>query len=253
MTMHGKFFWYDLMTTDTQAATKFYSEVVGWGVENVGSPGNPYSNFTVGGVPAAGLMPVPPHAEGMPPVWFGYIAVDDVDQTAARITQAGGKVFRQPTDVPDVLRFAVVSDPQGTGFMIGKRVHAMEDAPAGAIGTIGWRELYTPDLQAGLSFYEDIFGWTKVEAFDMGPMGTYQLFASGGGEAAGGMMTKPDNVPMPYWGYYITVEAINAAAERVKAGGGSVINGPHQVPGGDWVLQGLDPQGAVFALTAKAS
>ncbi len=81
----------------------------------------------------------------------------------------------------------------------------------------------------------------------MGGMGVYQLFAHGGA-AIGGMMNKPAEVPAPFWLYYFITDGIDEAAERVKAGGGTVINGPHEVPGGMWILQCLDPQGAIFAL-----
>jgi hypothetical protein len=67
---------------------------------------------------------------------------------------------------------------------------------------------------------------------------------------AGGMMTKPPMVPVPVWGYYFNVDTIQAAIERVKAGGGTIVNGPHQVPGGQWIVQGVDPQGANFALVS---
>jgi predicted enzyme related to lactoylglutathione lyase len=89
---------------------------------------------------------------------------------------------------------------------------------------------------------------------DMGPMGTYQLFkTSAGGESIGGIMTKPPNIPAPFWTYYFQVDGIQAAAARITAAGGSVINGPMEVPGGSWVVQALDPQGAMFALvSAKA-
>ena len=99
-------------------------------------------------------------------------------------------------------------------------------------------------------FYEKLFGWTKGDAMDMGAMGTYQLFKTGGDMAAGGMMDKPAPVPAPYWGYYINVDAIEAAINRVTAGGGKILNGPMEVPGPMWIVQALDPQGAFFALVA---
>ena len=94
-----------------------------------------------------------------------------------------------------------------------------------------------------------MFGWTKAEAIDMGPMGTYQLFATGD-DPVGGMMMKPEAIPMPYWGYYFNVESIDAAAARVTGRGGRILNGPMQVPGGQWIVQCVDPQGAVFNLVA---
>src|SRR5205085_9119861 len=97
------------------------------------------------------------------------------------------------------------------------------------------------------AFYSKLFGWTKADAIDMGPMGTYQLFSTGNGPV-GGMMTKTPQTPAPFWLYYFNVSGIDAARERVKTAGGKVINGPMEVPGGSWILQGLDPQGAMFAL-----
>jgi uncharacterized protein len=75
------------------------------------------------------------------------------------------------------------------------------------------------------------------------------MFATGG-PAVGGMMTKPPEVPMPYWLYYFNVDAIDAAMARVIKQGGKVLMGPHEVPGGQWILQCQDPQGAMFALVA---
>jgi predicted enzyme related to lactoylglutathione lyase len=129
-----------------------------------------------------------------------------------------------------------------------------ENAPPpltpGTPGSIGWHELCALDWQAAFAFYEKLFGWSKDQAIDMGPMGTYQLFKTGGEYAAGGMMTKPAAIPVPYWGYYFNVEAIDAAAARVTAAGGKILNGPMEVPGPMWVVNCMDPQGAVFSLVA---
>ena len=116
-------------------------------------------------------------------------------------------------------------------------------------GIVGWHELYAIDGQKAFGFYADLFGWTKVEAMDMGAMGVYQIFAAGG-PPIGGMMTKPPGVPVSFWNYYFQVDGIGAAMERLKAAGGSVINGPMEVPGGSWIVQGLDPQGAMFSLVS---
>lgn len=252
--MHGKFFWYDVMTTDTKAAAQFYANVVGWGVQESGTPGYDYTLFTVNGQGVAGLMAIPEDARkaGVPPCWMGYVGVDDVDKQAAHLEREGGKVHRPPQDVPGVIRFCVVSDPQGAGFLIAKGL--VSDAPpplaTGTAGTIGWHELYAADWKSALAFYEKMFGWTKMDAVDMGAMGTYQLFATGDGDAVGGMMTKPPVIPAPYWTYYFNVPAIDAAATRVTSGGGTILNGPMQVPGGQWIVQCTDPQGAMFALVA---
>jgi hypothetical protein len=64
------------------------------------------------------------------------------------------------------------------------------------------------------------------------------------------MMNKPPNLPVAAWGFYFNVDSIGAAIERVKSGGGRVLNGPAQVPGGGWIINGMDPQGAVFSLVS---
>jgi predicted enzyme related to lactoylglutathione lyase len=83
----------------------------------------------------------------------------------------------------------------------------------------------------------------------MGAMGIYQTFKTAG-EQGGGMMTKMPQSPRPFWLYYFNVDAIDAASMRVKDAGGQIINGPMPVPGERWIVQGLDPQGAMFALLA---
>src|SRR5262249_38132919 len=109
--------------------------------------------------------------------------------------------------------------------------------------------LYAVDGEKAFPFYAEMFGWTKAEAIDMGEMGRYQLFAAAGAPI-GGIMTKPANLSMPFWNYYFQVDAIAPAVERLKAGGGQVINGPMQVPGDSWIVQGRDPQGAMFSLVS---
>ena len=252
--MPNSFFWYDVMTTDTKAARKFYADVVGWTTEDTGPKGNGYILFNTHGQGVAGLMNIPEEAakHGVPPAWMGYIAVDDVDATAKRIQQEGGKVMREPTEVPGIIRFAVVADPQGAAFLVAKGLSAdaPPSLPLGTEGTIGWRELYASDWKTVFPFYEKMFGWTKADAIDMGPMGTYQLFAAGA-QPIGGMMTKPREMPAPpHWGFYFNVPAIDAGAARITAGGGKITNGPLEVPGGQWVVNAMDPQGAHFSLVA---
>jgi len=121
-----------------------------------------------------------------------------------------------------------------------------------ALGTIGWHELYTTDLEGGFDFYNKLFGWSKVSDMDMGTMGIYRIFDEGDGKPMGdgGMMTKAPHIPVSGWNFYFNVDSIKAAIERVKNGGGKIINGPMQVPGGSWIIQGQDPQGAMFSLVS---
>jgi predicted enzyme related to lactoylglutathione lyase len=247
--MPSNFFWYDLVTTDTKAAARFYGDVVGWTYEDMSQPGNQYGIFKVGVGGVAGLMPFPEGMKGHPG-WNGYIEVDDVDAAARKIKEQGGAVHRGPIEVPGVINFAVVADPQGAVFIIAKPLGApMGELPNNTPGTVGWRELFATDWQTDFEFYEKMFGWTKAESHDMGEGGIYQLFAAGG-HPIGGMMNRPAVMPMSWWNYYINVEAIDAAKARVEKAGGTIKMGPMEVPGGQWVLQAQDPQGAFFALVA---
>jgi len=249
----GKFVWYELMTSDVAAATRFYQSVVGWEAKDAGMPGSDYTILSAGGVGVGGLMALPAQAcaMGVPPCWSGYIGVDDVDAYVTRVTAAGGKLLREPADIPGVGRFAVVADPYGAGFLLfkGSSAEGPASAAAGTPGHIGWHELHAGDGAGAFAFYSGLFSWTKGDAMDMGPQGVYQLFATGG-EPVGGMMTKMPGVPQPFWLYYINVAALDAAVARVTAGGGKVVMGPMEVPGGSWIVNCTDPQGAFFALVA---
>jgi len=253
---HGNFVWYELMTTDAKAGEAFYRDVVGWGAQKAGVPGVDYTLLTAGSTPTAGMMTMPAEvcAAGWRPGWMGYVAVDNVDATARRVIELGGRVYKEPQDIPGVGRFAVVADPQGAAFALIKWETPHEDVAAapGTPGHAGWRELYAGDLTTAFEFYSRLFGWTKASAIDMGPMGTYQLFGLGG-EPMGGMMTKCEQIPQPGWNYYFNVDGAGAAAERVKKKGGQILNGPLEVPGGSWVVQGRDPQGATFALVSRSA
>lgn len=215
-----------------------------------------YTILSVGERGMGGLMKLPQEAcdQGARPNWVGYIAVDDVDGHVARVVQAGGHVHRAAADIPGVGRFALVADPQGAVFVLfkGSSTEALEPAAAGTPGHTGWHELYANDHEKAFAFYEQLFGWAKCDAVDMGPMGVYQLFATGGNVAVGGMMNRPPNIPMPCWLYYFNVADIKATLETVKHRAGQVLNGPMQVPGGSWIAQCMDPQGAVFAVVEPA-
>jgi predicted enzyme related to lactoylglutathione lyase len=248
---HGRFCWYELMTSDLAGATAFYATVVGWEAMDSGYPGMPYTLLMAGETRVGGIMTMPETARqaGMPPYWLGYVAVDDVDASAAQVKALGGGIVHGPSDLP-VGRFALARDPQGAAFYLFK---GMGDAGAEAVtdapGFVGWRELLTADLASGSAFYAAMFGWAPTSAVDMGPMGPYQMFAERG-QDIGGMMTLPPGMPVSKWNYYFTVDAISAAIGRVERAGGRVTVGAHQVPGGQWIMQGRDPQDAPFALVS---
>jgi len=249
---HGRFIWYELMTPDTAAAKKFYGEVVGWQSQDMPMPDGTYSVLQADGTGVGGMMALTAEAssQGVPPNWTGYVAVDDVDAAAGKAASLGGSVQRPPQDIPGVGRFAIIADPGGAVLAIMTPVPLEQprpEAPRGTPGHADWHELYAGDLEKASAFYGDLFGWRKESDMDMGAMGPYRLFANQDGRI-GGMMGKPEQVPRPAWLYYFKVGDIDAATSRVKAAGGQVLNGPIEVPGGDWIVQAQDPQGAMFAL-----
>ena len=250
----GRFCWYELMTTDQAGAKAFYTKVVDWGTQDMPMPGMTYTMFRAGETPVSGLMDLPEPARkmGVPPCWIGYVAVDDVDAAANKAKTLGGQVHVPPTDIPDVGRFAAIADPQGAALSIfkGKPGSEMPMPRQDMTGGIGWHELYSANWQKGFEFYNAMFGWQKGDAMDMGAMGTYQIFKSGDIQL-GGMMNKPAEMPVSAWTYYLNVADIDTATARVTQSGGQVMMGPIQVPGGDWVIHGRDPQGAAFALFGK--
>src|SRR5258705_3672970 len=128
----------------------------------------------------------------------------------------------------------------------------MPDAPVApeTPGRIGWHELASNDWEKGYAFYNALFGWQKADAMDMGAMGTYQIFSTGG-PPVGGMFNKPPGVPAPFWLFYFNVGDFDAAVEGLKAGGGTVVHGPMGVPGGSLDVHGHEPQSAMCALVSR--
>ncbi len=251
---YGKFCWYELMTPDVPAAERFYASVVGWSTRDSGMEGMDYTLAYSGETQVAGLMSLPAEAGEMPPMWMGYIFTDRIEDTLKDIAANGGAVHRQPQDIPGVGRFAVVADPHGAMFsLFSTEEEGPEQGGMMEPGRVGWHELMAGDLDKAWDFYSKTFGWTKDMAVDMseGGMGTYQTFGVRGGDMIGGMMTNPPDAPMPpFWGYYFVVEGLDAAGKRVTDGGGQIAMGPMEVPGGAWILNCIDPQGAFFSLVA---
>lgn len=252
---NGQFFWVELMTSDPQAALAFYSDVIGWTTMPFGEDGG-YTLVVGSAGPLGGVMAIPDEARdcGMTPWWGGYIASADVDADAARLVAAGGRIKRPAEDIAGVGRFAVMGDPGGATFMLlkGSSPDGVEAPSPMALGHVGWHELYSGNFDADMAFYTGQFGWTKGDAMDMGDMGVYQLISqTGGGDftsMTGGIMPLPKEMPVPLWLFYYVVADVDAAAQRVTEGGGTILNGPSEVPGGSWIIQARDPQGAMFAL-----
>jgi predicted enzyme related to lactoylglutathione lyase len=248
----GRIVWYELLTTDLKAAEQFYKAVVGWTTKSFPESPHPYDMWIRSGdVPIGGVMTIPP-GMNFPPFWGLYVAVSKLEDAVSRIEQLGGSALSPVIDVPTVGRIRTMKDPQGAVFSIHEGLappQRPESEPE--MGDVSWHELYTTDADAAMKFYTQLFGWRPTESMDMGEMGKYQMF--GRAFPLGGMMKKPPEMAAapPFWGLYFRVPDVHAGAERVKANGGQVLNGPMEVPGSDWVVNCMDPQGAAFSLHHK--
>lgn len=259
-TQTGGWIWYELMTTDTAAAADFYGAVVGWTV-TAGSAENPgYSLLSCpdGGM-AGGMLQLSQDMQdhGARPGWFGYLSVADCDAAMAKIVAAGGKELMPPRDVPMAGRIAMAADCCGAAVYVmtptpppgGGESTAFSAMPRH--GRCGWNELLAGNAGRAIAFYTGQFGWSLPEPMDMGEMGQYQ-FVAHDGVTMGAIMVKPAAVPMPTWCHYFWVPGIDAAITALKARGGHVVNGPMPVPGELWIVQAIDPQGALFSLVSDS-
>ncbi len=118
-TQHGAVSWVELMTPDTEASVKFYTELFGWTTKKEAmSDGSEYITFSVAGKDVGGISPIPKDSPNIPPYWGMYITVTDVDATVKQAETLGAKTLVPPMDVPNVGRFAVLQDPQGAVISI---------------------------------------------------------------------------------------------------------------------------------------
>ena len=257
--LQGSNVWYELMTTEPDGATAFYGSVVGWKISESIPGDQDYRMIgrSDGGF-AGGVLGLTDEMRqhGARPIWLGYIGVDDVDATVSKIEAKGGKALMPAFDIPQG-RIAMVADPQGNPFYVMKPIPPADkpDAESDVFSAtaeqrVGWNELTTADTAAAREFYGELFGWTSDDFMPMGENGEYRFWARQG--APFGAVCKEMGSGSSKWRYYLRVPSISAAVEAVKSGGGQVSMGPHEVPGGDYIIIGNDPQGAEFALVGKA-
>ncbi|MGE0315278.1 MAG: VOC family protein [Lautropia sp.] len=258
---HGDFIWYELLTSDADAAQRFYGAVVGWRYADSGQTSVDYRIIHAKDEGVGGLMQITDdmRAGGARPIWLGYVLVDDVDAAVGKATAAGGAVQMPAMDMPNVGRIAMVADAQGAPFYLMRPIPPA-DAPdkeskAFALtepmdGHCAWNELVTSDPDAAIGFYTGLCGWRQEGEMDMGPMGKYRFFHHGPA-MIGAVMRKPAEMPVSMWGFYFRVADIDAAHDAIVAGGGQVILGPQEIPGGEFSINGIDPQGAAFGLVGK--
>jgi predicted enzyme related to lactoylglutathione lyase len=246
----GRFVWYEHITKNVPAAIAFYTDVIGWKTQPFGQ-GEEYTMWVGSQGPLGGVIALPDQLArtGVPPHWMSHVVVENVDASAAQVKKLGGKVWKEPEDIPTVGRFAVVADPQGATLSLFTPAGGpMELHDPSKDGEFCWNELVTSDSAAAFQFYAQLFGWKVQQDLDMGAMGTYRIY--GVGETGlGGMMKLPPGAPMPpSWIYYVNVSDLEATIARATARHARILNGPMEVPGGGRIAQLADPQGATFAL-----
>lgn len=252
--LQGQPCWYELGTTDLAAAQAFYAAVLGWNAESSPTGTHPYMLFGKNGTRVGGMLPVAGMVGNPPPHWLSYFVVQSADAAVAAVLAAGGQQYKEPTDVPDLCRFAVVADPQGAAFGVLQPFQQVDPDTGGAYdqrkeGHGHWHELMTTDPKAAQAFYLEVLGWQPSRSFDMGEMGTYQIVACNG-QDIGGIMALGE-APKPAWLPYFGTDGASAAIDRIKAAGGTVVHGPMEVPGPDYIAVAIDPQGAHFAVVSK--
>lgn len=249
---HGSFIWYELISPDPAASKAFYDAVVGWDIEPEPAGDMDYRMIRKsGGGNAGGILRLTDEmrGHGARPVWLGYVGVEDVDATIAGVTSDGGAVLLAANDIPGVGRIAMIADPQGAPLYV-MREASDEDSDAFSVDQpqhVRWNELSTSDQDAAIAFYKRHFGWGQEGEMDMGEFGAYR-FLQHGGVGIGAVMAKPPQMPVSLWTYYIGVDDIDRAAAAVTAAGGQILFGPMEIPGGEFSLNAMDPQGASFGL-----
>ncbi|MCF8709902.1 VOC family protein [Rhizorhapis sp. SPR117] len=252
---HGDFIWYELLTSDADAAQAFYGSVLEWTFADSGNSDVDYRIINAPEHSVGGLMTITKDMAdgGARPTWLSYIAVDDVDKCVESVEHGGGKTMMPATDIPNVGRIAMVTDPQGAPFYVmkpggeGESLAFADDCPR--VGHCAWNELITSDQAAAWHFYTQRFGWVKDGEMDMGPLGSYDFVRHG--SVIGAMMTGTPEMGPPHWNQYFRVADIDQAKAAIEAGGGTITNGPMEIPGGDFAMNGTDPQGAHFGLVGQ--
>jgi hypothetical protein len=248
--IRGRFVWHELMTTDTKAAGAFYPKVTAWKTQ-AWEKDPSYTLWVSGKGPFGGVRTLPDAARAAGPHWLPYIGTADVDATVQSAQRLGARVTMGATDIPDTGRMAVLADPQGAAFaLFSPGSGAQSGGSSGGSDEFSWHELTTTDAVAALSFYSELFGWEELAKHDMGPMGVYHLVGIQGVQSIGMFKITPAK-PMPtQWMCYAHVTDVDKSANAAKAGGGKLVQGPLEVPGGTWIAHLIDPQGAVFAVHA---
>lgn len=243
--VQGAFVWHELTSSDASAVASFYAQVLGWQAR----PWEQDPSYTVwttphGAAGGAARWTADGGSSNTAPCWVSFVAVADVEATAAAAERLGGRIVKAASTLPDGGRYAVLADPQSA--VIG--VFSPQHLSAAASPDFVWHELGTDDQASAFRFYGQLFGWERLGDHDLGAMGTYLIFGRRG-ERLGGLYSRPPGtIGAPQWLAYVEVASVDEAARATRAAGGRVATEPQRVPGGSWVAHLSDPQGALLAV-----
>ena len=243
--VRGRFVWHELVTPDSNAAHAFYGKAIGWKSQ----PWEEDASYVMFAA-ARGPIGATVGGNGSAAHWLPYVGTGDLDATIELAKQKGGSVVKDVATLSTGSRYAVLQDPFGAKFGVYESAEDYGKITPPKPGEHSWHELMSTDHEGAFDFYSALFGWEKQVEHDMGEMGTYLIYGLGD-VPFGGMMTLQEQGPA--WVSYVQVKDVNQTAKKVKSAGGKVINGPMEVPGGDWIVQAVDPQGAMFAAHALAA
>lgn len=246
----GTFCWEELVTSDSQAAKNFYTQLFGWTyVDNPIGPGMVYTIFKLDGKDAAASYELMPDqkAQGVPPNWTSYVAVTSADETVEKAKAAGGTILQEPFEVATHGRMAVIQDPAGAVFALWEPKEHKGAGIYNVPGSFCWNELMTTDAKKAGDFYSTVFDW-KRDVQNFGPL-EYTMFTNGDRPAGGMLQITPEMGPIPSnWLVYFAVDDCDAKVKQATDLGATVIKPAEDIPGIGRFAILTDPQGAALAL-----
>jgi predicted enzyme related to lactoylglutathione lyase len=245
----GDFCWFELATSDQNAAKSFYTALFGWTVQDVPmGPGGLYSLLQLNGRIAASAYTMLPDesSAGLPPHWKLYVAVTSADDTVRKASELGARIIDPPFDIGDRGRTAVIQDPTGAVFFLWQPNQRSGVGVTGEPGSFCWADLTTPDQARAKSFYEGVFGWNVTPGRDNSG---YLHIVNGQSYIGGIPPTRPGSSRTPpHWLVYFAVGSVDTTIEKAKELTARTLFPPTDFQGVGRMAILADPQGAVFAL-----
>lgn len=242
----GEVVFADLVTTDVDAAGRFYTAVFSWNIRRSDDPG--YLELLHGGNVIGAIAAFEEDVEPGGARWLPSISVADVDAAAERVVEMGGQVLEPPSDFPDRGRLAVISDAEGAVMMLLRASGGDPERPASAAGTFGWAELWTRDVASAVRFYEGVFGYRALRSMDEDAPGTVVLTIDGTPHAV--IVAAPGEEILPNWLPYVPVADARQTLEEIERHGGRVLVTSDSVDDNSGTFAAIvaDPTGGVFAI-----